>query len=177
MPRALLLAGLVAALVLGLGLLAAAQPARQGMGTPGACASPAASPMASPAASPMASPSASPAACGTPAASTVLVRSAPTLGRFLTDAQGMTLYVFKKDTPNTSTCTGGCAALWPPFAASPPLTLPAGVGGALGTITRADGTPQVTYDGRPLYHYAGDKQPGDTKGQGIGGVWSVATAM
>lgn len=167
----LVLAG--CALVLGLGVVLSHGTPSVAQTTAGACASP----VASPAASPMASPTASPAACGTPAASTVLVRTDPKLGKFLTDAQGRTLYVFKKDTPNTSQCSGRCATIWPPFTASGTLSLPAGVGGALGTITRADGTMQVTYEGMPLYRYAADAQPGDTKGQGIGGVWSVAAPM
>jgi predicted lipoprotein with Yx(FWY)xxD motif len=175
--RRLLLVLTGCALVLALATLLSPGAPSGAQTASGACASPSASPMASPAASPMASPSASPTACGTPGASTVLVRTDPTLGKFLTDANGRTLYIFKHDTAQTSTCTGGCATAWPPFTASAPPSLPAGVGGTLGTITRADGTMQVTYDGMPLYHFAQDTQPGDTKGQGIGGVWFVATVM
>ena len=115
-------------------------------------------------------------------ATTVAVMQNPTLGPILTDDHGMTLYSFAIDTPGVSNCDGDCASVWPPF--SPPsgsLTAPSGVTGTLGVITRADGTQQVTYNGMPLYFYVTDKNPGDTKGQGIqppaptayGGAWNV----
>jgi predicted lipoprotein with Yx(FWY)xxD motif len=106
-------------------------------------------------------------------ASTVQVKQDPKLGAYFVDAKGMTLYLFKKDSPNTTVCYGGCAQAWPPFTASGALTLPDGVPGTLGTITRTDGTSQVTYNGTPLYYFAQDKAPGDVKGQGLGGVWFV----
>jgi len=97
-----------------------------------------------------------------------------TLGSFLVDSKGMTLYLFTKDTPNTSTCYGGCAKAWPPL-----LTTGAPSGGAgvnaslLGTTARTDGTTQVTYNGWPLYYWAKDKAAGDTTGQGVQNVWYV----
>ncbi len=104
---------------------------------------------------------------------TVQVKNDPKLGAFLTDSNGRTLYLFKKDTLNNSVCYDNCAKAWPPFTASGDLTLPEGVPGTLGTITRTDGTKQVTYNGIPLYYYAPDTNPGDVKGQGVGNVWFV----
>jgi predicted lipoprotein with Yx(FWY)xxD motif len=75
-----------------------------------------------------------------------------------------------------STCRGDCLTNWPP------LTVPAGntaaggdgVTGAVGVAPLADGSLQVTYDGRPLYYFAQDAAEGDTNGQGKGDVWYVA---
>ena len=108
------------------------------------------------------------------ASSTVLVREDAQLGKFLTDSKGLTLYIFKKDMSSESTCYDACAQAWPAFIASGDLTLPAGVTGKLDVTTRKDGTKQVTYNGAPLYYFAQDKSPGDTKGQGLGNVWFVA---
>lgn len=84
----------------------------------------------------------------------------------------MTLYVFDKDVASSgkSACNGPCAANWPPFAAggdSQPS-------GDYSIITRDDGSAQWAYKGRPLYYWAKDKAPGDTTGDGVKGVWSVA---
>lgn len=102
-------------------------------------------------------------------------REHPFLGSILVDADGMTLYVFTRDEPGTSTCTGGCAAAWPPLTTPADTTPegPAGLDGRLDTATREDGTTQLTLDDRPLYHYAEDDGPGDAVGQGRGGVWFV----
>ncbi len=97
-----------------------------------------------------------------------------TLGSILVDDKGMTLYLFTKDTPNTSSCYGKCASFWPPL-----LTAGAPVGGdgldasKFGTTTRTDGTVQATYNGWPLYYFAKDKQAGDVNGQKVGGTWFV----
>jgi predicted lipoprotein with Yx(FWY)xxD motif len=114
-------------------------------------------------------------AAGTAAqdATTVMTRDDPALGTILTDASGKTLYMFTKDTPNTSNCYDKCAENWPIFTASEPLTLPDGVEGTLGLITRTDGTTQVTYNEMPLYYFAKDQNPGDTTGQEVGDVWYV----
>ena len=90
----------------------------------------------------------------------------------VTNAKGMTLYWFAPDTSTTSKCTGACATYWPPVTG--PVTAGSGVTGTLGTITRADGTTQATYDGHPLYTYVGDTAPGQAKGNGknlSGGLW------
>ncbi|MFG2846378.1 hypothetical protein ACGF12_24865 [Kitasatospora sp. NPDC048296] len=90
-------------------------------------------------------------------------------GQILVDADGHTLYLFARDTPNTSTCYGRCASIWPP------LRTTVGVNSSqLGTTKRADGTVQVTYNGSPLYYYVGDTKPGDVTGDGIfscGAMW------
>lgn len=97
-----------------------------------------------------------------------------TLGSFLTDSQGRTLYIFMKDTNNTSTCTGACAQTWPPFSSQGAPQAASGVTASLvGTTSRSDGATQVTYNGHPLYYYSGDKNMGDTNGQGVGGNWFV----
>ena len=96
------------------------------------------------------------------------------LGSILVDARGMSLYVFTKDTPNTSTCYDKCASAWPPLLTSgAPLAGPGVDASKFGTATRTDGTTQVTYNGMPLYYFAKDLAAGDTNGQGIGSVWFV----
>lgn len=96
------------------------------------------------------------------------------LGKVLTDDTGMTLYVFKNDTtPGKSACNGGCATNWPPAMASTVPTV-AGATGAFTLITRDDGSKQVAYKGAPLYRFASDKAAGDTNGEGVAGIWSVA---
>ena len=90
----------------------------------------------------------------------------------LVDSSGMTLYWFVPDTSSKSACNGSCATFWPPVKGA--VTAGSGVTGTLGTITRSDGTKQATYLGHPLYTFAGDKAPGDNKGNGInesGGLW------
>jgi predicted lipoprotein with Yx(FWY)xxD motif len=90
----------------------------------------------------------------------------------LTNARGYTLYLFVPDPPDKSTCYGTCAAYWPPVTGTP--TASTGVTGRLGTIRRADGGNQVTYDGHPLYSYVGDSGPGQANGNNInlnGGLW------
>jgi predicted lipoprotein with Yx(FWY)xxD motif len=105
---------------------------------------------------------------------TIKVAQNAALGSILVDQNGMTLYIFTKDTTGVSTCTGGCAANWPalltngtPVAGDPAIT------GTLGVITRSDGSQQVTINGMPLYYYANDMAAGDTNGQGVGSVWFV----
>ena len=90
-------------------------------------------------------------------------------GTALVDGTGRALYLFEADTGTTSTCTGACAQVWPPLLTpgQAPVTTGAAQASLVGTSPRADGTRQVTYDGHPLYYFAGDKAPGDVKGQGI----------
>ncbi len=107
---------------------------------------------------------------------TVMVGQNATLGSFLVDSKGMTLYIYLSDTPGQSNCTGGCATNWPPLPTTGAPVAGQGVTASLlGTTTRADGTLQVTYNGWPLYYYASDKAAGDTNGEGIGNVWYVIT--
>ena len=137
----------------------------------GSSSAPAAAASSSSAAAPASPVSSSGAAGG----STVAER---TIGgqQVLTNAQGMTLYWFAPDTPTTSKCTGSCATYWPPVKG--PVTAGSGVTGTLATITRSDGSKQASYDGHPLYTYAGDTAPGQNKGNGLnasGGLWYEMT--
>ena len=106
---------------------------------------------------------------------TITVVTKPGLGKILVGPTGMTLYAWTADTAGVSTCTGQCAQTWPPLSvasgASP--VLGTGIQGTLSQIKRPDGTLQVALNGIPLYYFAGDKAPGDTKGQGIAGKWYV----
>ena len=98
------------------------------------------------------------------------------LGIWLTGSSGLTLYTFKPDTANNSTCVDECAKAWPPFTVASDAAVEAGDGvtGALSTFERPDGTLQVAYNGAPLYYFASDSGPGDTNGQGLGDAWFVA---
>jgi predicted lipoprotein with Yx(FWY)xxD motif len=111
-------------------------------------------------------------------AATVNVRST-SLGKILVDSQGRTLYLFEKDTGPKSTCSGACASAWPPFRTSGTPKAGSGVTASLlGTTARSDGNDEVTYNGHPLYYYAGDSQAGQHNGQGVdafGAKWYVVT--
>ncbi len=99
-------------------------------------------------------------------------------GSILAGSNGKSLYVFDRDEQGKSNCTGGCAQTWPPLTVeSGNPTPPSGLSGTLSVITRDDGSRQVAYNGRPLYFYAPDAQPGDTKGDGVGGVWHLARPL
>lgn len=105
---------------------------------------------------------------------TVMVSENATLGKFLVDSKGLTLYLFTKDSPNKTTCFDNCLVNWPPLLVSGTPTAGAGVDDSrLGTIVRPDGATQVTYNGMPLYYFIGDSQPGQTNGQNVGSVWFV----
>jgi len=93
-------------------------------------------------------------------------------GELLTDSNAMTLYVFDKDPAGTgrSVCNGDCATSWPPLAASDA----AKDVGDFGVLKRDDQRRQWAYKGRPLYRWAGDRKPGETSGDGVGGVWHAA---
>jgi predicted lipoprotein with Yx(FWY)xxD motif len=97
------------------------------------------------------------------------------LGDILTDSQGMTLYIFKKDKPGETVCYDQCAQKWPPLTVKEGTkpTAASGINGKLGEVERKDGSYQVTYNDMPLYYFQGDTKPGEAKGQGVGGVWFV----
>jgi predicted lipoprotein with Yx(FWY)xxD motif len=101
-------------------------------------------------------------------------------GTVLVDGQGRTLYLFLKDKTTRSTCSGECAADWPPLLTTGAPRASSGARKALlGTTRRADGKTQVTYDGHPVYRFSGDAKPGDVKGQGIdefGARWYAVVA-
>ncbi len=92
------------------------------------------------------------------------------LGPVLTDAAGMTLYTFDKDSGDTSACYDKCAENWPPLLAPADAVKE----DDFGLITRTDGTMQWTYDGKPLYLWIKDAAPGDVTGDGVNDVWHVA---
>jgi predicted lipoprotein with Yx(FWY)xxD motif len=100
------------------------------------------------------------------------------LGTVLVDARGRTLYLFEKDKTKKSTCSGACAANWPPLTTSGTPKASGGVNAhKLGTTKRSDGKTQVTYNGHPLYTFVIDNnKPGSTKGEGVnafGAKWYV----
>lgn len=111
-----------------------------------------------------------------PAAASTVATADTDLGTILVDGDGMTLYLFMPDAQSASTCVDACAGTWPALAG--PATAGNGVDEALlGTADRPDnGSAQVTYNGWPLYHFAGDAAPGNTNGQGIGNIWYVVDA-
>jgi predicted lipoprotein with Yx(FWY)xxD motif len=129
-------------------------------------------------ASTAAAPSTTAAPTPTSAAASANVEVGTTsLGKVLTDAQGLTLYRFDNDTtPGQSTCTAGvCASTWPAATVTGTAVPGAGVDAAkLSTFKRPEGTTQLQIDGHPLYRFAGDAKAGDTKGQGILGKWFAA---
>jgi len=105
---------------------------------------------------------------------TVMVASQGSIGSFLTDRTGKTLYYFTKDTAGASACTGACLAKWPAFSADP-LSAPSLLKPAdFSSLSRADGVKQTAFMGRPLYSFADDAKPGDVKGQGFNNAWYVA---
>jgi len=109
-------------------------------------------------------------------APTVTTRSS-SYGVVLFDGRGKALYAFTRDTRGRSTCSGACAAAWPPYVVSGSLRVAGGARRSLlGIVRRADGSRQVTYAGRPLYYYVGDRKPGQILCQNVleyGGLWLV----
>ena len=125
-------------------------------------------------------------AAGTPASSgstaaTVIESHAGSAASFLTNSSGRAVYLWAADSMNKSMCSGACAQAWPPVTSMGQVTAAHGAKAAdPGTITRSDGTKQVTYLGHPLYFFAGDSGPGQTNGQGSDSFgakwWLVAPA-
>ena len=111
---------------------------------------------------------------------TVSAATVSGVGTVLVDASGMTLYVYQRDSGGTSSCTGSCATAWPPLlltAGQSTATAGSGIdAGELGTITRSDGSTQVTYGGKPLYTYQGDASAGQATGQGVGGFTAATVS-
>ena len=91
----------------------------------------------------------------------------------LVNSQGMTLYYRTSDT-TSSVCSGGCASAWPPVISTSTPSAVTSLPGTLSLLTDANGS-QVTYKGHPLYTYSGDTAPGQANGEGIGGIWFVAS--
>jgi predicted lipoprotein with Yx(FWY)xxD motif len=192
---------LIAVLILLLGACAqapSATPSPAVSATPTAApATPTQAPVATPTAAPAATPTAEPTAAATqprepgydddysggnprPGATPPPTGDGATLevadaGHLMGPAD-RALYTFSNDEPGVSNCSGTCAQSWPPLIveAGAEPTAGEGVDGTLGTIERADGSRQVTYDDQPLYYYAGDTGPDDTTGDGVNDVWFLA---
>ena len=130
-------------------------------------------------ASSAASKSGSANASNTPTTAVAVGTAKGSLGTYLTGSSGRALYIWVADTNGKSSCSGACAAAWPPVVTkSTPTASGGAIAADLGTTTRPDGTQQVTYKGRPLYYYAGDSGPGMTNGNGsdqFGAKWWLIT--
>jgi len=87
----------------------------------------------------------------------------------LTDTKGMTLYIFDEDSTGSSSCYDSCAKAWPPL-----LTTESDFTAPISVTNRKDTTLQIAYQGKPLYTFQGDHNPGDKNGDGLGGVWHIA---
>ena len=109
---------------------------------------------------------------GTDAGGDSMSTASTDLGTVLVDPEGFTVYVFLNDTNGESTCYDSCAATWPAVPGDTAISSDLD-DSIFGTTTRTDGTEQLTVDGRPLYRYSPDTNPGDTGGQGVGEVWFV----
>src|ERR1700744_1679672 len=124
--------------------------------------------------------SSAPASGSASGASTTVITTATSSGAtFLVTSSGQAVYLWAKDTSGMSACTGACAGAWPPVTATGTVTASGSAKASdIGTITRSDGTKQVTYDGHPLYTFSGDSGPGTATGQGSDGFgakwWLVA---
>jgi predicted lipoprotein with Yx(FWY)xxD motif len=160
-PPARLAAGVGGAV--GVGLLVAA--CASGSSSSSAAAPASSSPAAA------AGSSSAPASGGASGSGSTVIKTVSSSGNtFLTDGSGRAVYLWVKDTGDASMCTGACAGAWPPVTATgTPTASGSAKASDLGTITRSDGTKQVTYDGHPLYYFSGDSGAGTATGQGSDG--------
>ncbi len=100
------------------------------------------------------------------------------IGNVLANAKGQTIYWYAKDMKGgPSTCTGSCLSAWPLVTGTPVASMGVKFAGKLGSVQDANGVVQATYNGYPLYTYTGDMAPGDTSGNGAGGVWHVISGQ
>jgi predicted lipoprotein with Yx(FWY)xxD motif len=98
------------------------------------------------------------------------------LGKVLVNQAGRTLYIYDKDTPGVTKCTGQCPLAWPPVVATGTATYGAGLSASMfSTLKRPDGSRQVTVNGLPLYTYTGDAKAGDATGQGLGDFYAAGS--
>jgi predicted lipoprotein with Yx(FWY)xxD motif len=164
----------------GIGLVAAACSSGSSTATssPATSSTATSSAAASAAATQASSPVATGQAAGPATVSLTAISGIP--GKFLVSSTGRTLYLFEADKNGTSACSGACASAWPPDTVTGAPTAGSGVNQAmLGTIKRADGTMQVTYNGHPLYYFTADTAGGAAHGQGVkafGAGWYVVSA-
>ena len=138
-------------------------------------------PTPTPTTAPTATPTTAPTATPTTAPSAALIKTATATvsgasKTILTNAQGLTLYYRTSDSPPSTVCSGGCASAWPPLLApsSGTPTSATSLPGNLTVVVDANGN-QVEYNGHPLYTFSSDSAAGQTNGEGVGGVWHVAT--
>jgi predicted lipoprotein with Yx(FWY)xxD motif len=140
-----------------------------------ACSSGGTSSAAAPAASPAGGSSSSASAGASSSGGTVITTAKSSGGTVLASSSGRAVYLWAKDTGDMSNCNGACAGAWPPVTTTGTATASGGAQASdIGTITRSDGTKQVTYDGHPLYYFSGDSGPGAATGQGsdaFGAKW------
>jgi predicted lipoprotein with Yx(FWY)xxD motif len=138
-----------------------------------ACSSGGTSSAAAPAASPAGGSSSSAGASSS--GGTVITTAKSSGGTVLASSSGRAVYLWAKDTGDMSNCNGACAGAWPPVTTTGTATASGSAKASdIGTITRSDGTKQVTYDGHPLYYFSGDSGPGAATGQGsdaFGAKW------
>jgi predicted lipoprotein with Yx(FWY)xxD motif len=135
-----------------------------------ACSSSSSSASPAPASTPGSAAAGSSSSASSSGSAAVIGTATASGATFLTDKSGRAVYLWVKDTGDTSECTGACAGAWPPVTTTGAPTASGGAKASdLGTITRSDGSKQVTYDGHPLYYYTGDTGPGTASGQGSDG--------
>ncbi|SRR5712692_11037602 len=137
------------------------------------------SPSAAPSTAPVVAASPSPPAAPAAAGAAIDVGNTR-LGTVLVDSNGLTVYLFVADKGSVSSCnSASCVQYWPPVLTTGAPQAGAGVSASLlGSITRADGTTQITYAGHPLYRFLSDKKAGDVAGQGLnafGAPWYVVS--
>ena len=157
------------------GLVVALTVAAGGLAACGGSTSPSGTAAGAAASTVATAPPATPTPTPTPAPAATVSVGSTSLGNVLTTPQGLTLYYFTPEKGSVVACTGGCASTWPPLKATGALTNPSGATGTLATVALADGSSQVTYNGWPLHTYAADTAPGQTNGQGVAGKWYVVT--
>jgi predicted lipoprotein with Yx(FWY)xxD motif len=131
------------------------------------------------AAAPAASPAGGSSSSASSSGGTVITTAKSSAGTVLATSSGRAVYLWVKDTGDMSNCNGACAGAWPPVTTTGTATASGGATASeIGTITRSDGTKQVTYDGHPLYYFSGDSGPGTASGQGsdaFGAKWWLVT--
>ena len=114
----------------------------------------------------------------TPGKAMLIVRKS-NIGYVLATRNGQTIYWYSHDSQGSgkSVCTGSCLTSWPAVTGTPMAAAGVRLAGKLGTITRAGGVKQATYNGYPLYTYAADMSPGEASGNGADGVWHVISGV
>lgn len=106
----------------------------------------------------------------------IVVGQSADWGAHLTDASGMSLYLYERDEPDALSCVDACTDNWPPLIVDGDVEVGEGLDSELaGTVERPDGSLQATYGGHPVYTYVRDAEAGDTNGQGLGGAFFLVS--